>query len=70
MYFPFFPDHTDLDLNRRVQRNPNDVGELIGHAGIEEASVFFCFQKLQGSIDLASTHDDVRGIAIQLKTLF
>ena len=40
--FAFFPYHTDLYVDGRVQGNAGDAGtgKFIGHAGIKKAAVF------------------------------
>ena len=70
--FAFFPYHTDLYADRRIQWNSGDIGirKFTGHAGIEKTGVFTGFYELQGRIDLAASHDDIWSVAIHFKTHF
>ena len=70
--FSLFPYHSDLYADGWIEGNSFYAGggELVGHAGVEEAAVPAGFYQLQGGVDLTAAHDDVWGVAIHFKTHF
>lgn len=70
--FSLFPDHSNFYANRRIKGNADDpgAGKFVSHAGIKEAAVFSGFYKLQGRVDLAAAHDDIRRVAGPFRTVF
>ena len=70
--FSLFPDHSDLYANGGIKGDSGDAGggELVGHAGVEEAAVFSRFYELHGGLDLAAAHDDVGSVTVHFKAHF
>ena len=70
--FPLFPYHADLYADGWTEGNSFYAGggELVGHAGVEEAAVPAGFYQLQGGVDLTAAHDDVWGVAVHFKACF
>lgn len=70
--FAFFPYHADFYADRWIERDAGNIGrgKFIGHAGIEKTAVFSGFYKLQGRVDLAAAHDDIRRVAVRFEPCF
>ena len=68
--FSFFPNHTNFNKQRWLERNLNNVRKLIRHAGVEKTATVVIFQELQGGVDLAAAHKNTGGITVQFKADF
>lgn len=67
--FSLFPNHSNLYVYGGAKWNPSDTegDKFINHARVEEAAVFTGFYKLKCGMNLAATHDYVRGVAFHFK---
>ena len=65
--FSLFPNHSNLYVYGGAKWNPSDTE---GDARVEEAAVFTGFYKLKCGMNLAATHDYVRGVAFHFKACF
>ena len=70
--FPLFPYNSDLYADGWTEGNSfySGRGKFVSHAGIKEAAVFSGFYKLQGRVDLAAAHDDIRRVAVHFEPCF